>query len=210
MSLTIYGVLRSRASRPIWLAKELGLRYQHVPVIQGYRLADPLALDAPFNTVTPAFRAINPNGLIPSIEDDGLVLHESLAITLYLAKKHGGPLAPSDLKEEAQAMMWSLWATTSVEEQALSMRAGPDAIERAFPGLDKQFGVLASALKAGGGWLVGGRFTVADLNVAECARYAQTAPALFEKHPAVKDWLAACHARPAFQAMWAERDAEPA
>jgi Ni2+-binding GTPase involved in maturation of urease and hydrogenase len=81
MSLTIYGVLRSRASRPVWLAKELGLQYQHVPVIQGYRLADPLALDAPFNTVTPAFREINPNGLIPSIVDDGMVLHESLAIT---------------------------------------------------------------------------------------------------------------------------------
>jgi glutathione S-transferase len=41
-------------------------------------------------------------------------------------------------------------------------------------------------------------------------RYAQTVPALFTKHPAVKDWLAACHARPAFQAMWAEREAEPA
>lgn len=210
MPLTIYGVLRSRASRPIWLAKELGLTYQHVPVIQAYRLADPLALDAPFNTVSPAFREINPNGLIPSIEDDGLVLHESLAITLYLARKHGGPLAPKDLAEDAQAMMWSLWAATSVEEQALSMRAGPEAVERAFPGLDKQFGVLASALMAGGGWLVGGRFTVADLNVAECVRYAQSAPALFEKHPTVKAWLAACHARPAFQAMWAEREAEPA
>jgi glutathione S-transferase len=38
---------------------------------------------------------------IPSIEDDGLVLHESLAINLYMAKKHGGPLAPANLAEDA-------------------------------------------------------------------------------------------------------------
>nr|WP_237182662.1 glutathione S-transferase family protein [Roseomonas marmotae] len=208
--MTIYGVLRSRASRPIWLAKELGLEYRHVPVIQGYRLADATSADAPLNTASPAFRAVNPNGLVPSIEDDGLVLHESMAITLYLARKHGGPLAPRDLAEEALATMWSFWAVTSVEEQALSMRAGPEAVARVLPGLDRQFGILADALRQGSGWLVGGRFTVADLNVAEVVRYAQSQPGLFEKHPAVRDWLAACHARPAFQAMWAEREAEPA
>jgi glutathione S-transferase len=210
MALTIYGVLRSRASRPIWLAKELGLDYRHVPVIQAYRLPDPQADGAPLNTASPAFLAVNPNGLVPSAEVDGLLLHESMAITLHLARRHGGPLAPRDAAEEALATMWSFWAVTSVEEQALSMRAGLEAVERALPGLDRKFAILADALRAGGGWLVGGRFTVADLNVAEVVRYAQTAPALFEKHAAVRDWLAACHARPAFQAMWAERDAEPA
>jgi glutathione S-transferase len=210
MALTIYGVLRSRASRPIWLAKELGLDYRHVPVIQAYRLPDPQADGAPLNTASPAFLAVNPNGLVPSAEVDGLLLHESMAITLHLARRHGGPLAPRDAAEEALATMWSFWAVTSVEEQALSMRAGLEAVERALPVLDRKFAILADALRAGGGWLVGGRFTVADLNVAEVVRYAQTAPALFEKHAAVRDWLAACHARPAFQAMWAERDAEPA
>jgi len=57
---------------------------------------------------------------------------------------------------------------------------------------------------------VGGRFTVADINVAEIVRYAQAAPELFEKAPRVKAWLAACQARPAFKRMWAERDKEPA
>ena len=46
------------------------------------------------HTKSPEFLKVNPNGHVPSIDDDGLVLHESLAINLYLARKHGGPLAP--------------------------------------------------------------------------------------------------------------------
>lgn len=49
---------------------------------------------------------------------------------------------------------------------------------------------------------------MADLNVAECVRYGAVHPTLLEEYPAVKEWLARCHARPAFQAMWAARKAE--
>lgn len=59
-------------------------------------------------------------------------------------------------------------------------------------------------------WLVGGRFTVVDINTAECLRYAQGHPSLLGEFPAVKAWLERCQARPAFQAMWAARLAEPA
>jgi hypothetical protein len=51
MTLKIYGVLRSRTTRPIWMAKELGVPFEHVPVIQYYRLPDPAAADAPLNTL---------------------------------------------------------------------------------------------------------------------------------------------------------------
>ena len=87
--LTIYGVYRSRASRNIWLAEELGIPFKQVPVIQHYRTVPAGML----HTQSPEFLKVNPNGHIPSIDDDGLVLHESLAINLYLARKHGGPLA---------------------------------------------------------------------------------------------------------------------
>ena len=60
------------------------------------------------------------------------------------------------------------------------------------------------------GFVVGDRFTVADINVAEIVRYAQRAPQLFDAAPRVKAWLTACQARPAFQKMWAEREKEPA
>ena len=84
--LRIYGIARTRAFRALWMAKELGLDYEHDPVEIG---------DA--GARTPEFLAINPNGRLPVIVDDGFVLFESLAITLYLAKKHSpGRLYPGD------------------------------------------------------------------------------------------------------------------
>ena len=105
--LTIYGVHRSRASRAIWLANELGLAFKHVPVVQRYRLSEETAISA-LNTRSPDFLKVNPNGHIPVIEDDGLVLSESLAINLYLAKKHGGPLAPANVAEDGSTAIQTL------------------------------------------------------------------------------------------------------
>ena len=119
--LTIYGVYRSRASRNLWLAAELGLPFKHVPVIQYYRLADPAAAQGVLHTKSPEFLKVNPNGHVPSMEDDGLVLHESLAINLYLAKKHGGPLAPANPGEDALMTMWALWAATEAEPHSLTV-----------------------------------------------------------------------------------------
>ena len=204
--LTIYGVYHSRASRVIWLANELDLPFHHVPVIQAERLPP----DAPHGTLhtrSEAFLAINPLGQIPSIDDNGLVLHESLAINLYLARKHGGPLAARDLAEEAGIGQWTLFAATQLEPNALQILlqgAQPAAIEA----LRAPFAVLDRQLAKGA--LVGGRFTVADINVAEIVRYAMAASALFEPYPNLAAWLAVCHARPAFKAMYAKRLAEPA
>ena len=217
--LSIYGVYRSRASRNIWLANELGVPFKHVPVIQAYRLPNPDAADAPLHTRSPAFLKVNPNGHIPSIDDDGLVLHESLAINMYLAKKHGGPLAPANVKEDGLLAMWTLWASTELEPhtiQVLYHRLGKPPAERdakianaAVETLRAPFAVLDREL-AVSGYVMGGRFTVADINVAEVVRYALPAPELFEAAPRVKAWLAACHARPALKAMMTQRDAEPA
>ena len=213
--LTIYGVYRSRASRNIWLAEELGIPFKQVPVIQHYRSVPAGML----HTQSPEFLKVNPNGLIPSIDDDGLVLHESLAINLYLARKHGGSVAGTTVAEEGEIAMWSLWAATGVEPHAINIlyhRLGnpsgvkdPKIADAAVESLKGPFAVLEKAL-AKSGWLVGGRFTVADINAAEIVRYALAAPELFEGAPKVKAWLAACQARPAFKKMWAARDAEPA
>ena len=217
--ITIYGVMRSRASRNFWLAYEAGLDFTAVAVIQAYRLAEPAAPGAPLHTASPEFLKVNPNGQVPCMTDGDLVLTESLAMNLYMAKAYGGALGPASLAEDGQMAMWSLWAATGVEPHSLSIlynrlakpvaerdAAAADAAEVA---LRAPFAVLDKALAATG-YLVGGRFTVADINVAEIIRYAVPAPALFEANPHVKAWLAACHARPAFQRMWAERDAEPA
>ena len=213
---TLYGVYRSRATRIVWLAKELGLAYRHVPVIQRYKLND-VSAQTTLHTKSAEFLAINPNGHIPSIEDDGLILHESLAITLYLARKHGGALAPRDAREDGLMTMWTLWAATEVEPHSVAvllqnrlpkaMRDEP-GLARAIEALKAPLAVLDAEL-ANKTWLVGDRFSVADLNVAEVMRYAMAAPALFEAAPHVARWLAACHARPAYLETMALRDAEP-
>lgn len=218
--ITIYGVLRSRASRPVWLLKEIGQDYQVKPVIQAYRLADPAAPDAPLNTKSPAFLAINPLGLVPCLQDGDLVLTESLAITLYLARAYGGALGPLNPAEEGQAMMWTLLAATTLEAPALDILLTHSGGEAATPKGQARIATARAAIApvlarleahlAGHDWLVGGRFTVADINMAECLRYATAEPDLLSAHPATRAWLARCHARPGFQAMWAERNAEPA
>ena len=218
--LTIYGVYRSRATRTLWLAGELGIEFKHVPVIQARRLPDPLASDAPLNTLTPSYLAINPMGTIPCIDDNGMVLYESMAINLYLARKHESALAPADLVEDAQMMQWSFFNATEIEANALkisstaaeglaSTDAGQAVIEVAARMLRRPFKVLEQHL-SGKDYLVGNRFSVADINAAEVVRYAQAHGPLFDANPSVKAWLERCQARPAFKAMWDARNNEAA
>ncbi len=218
--LTIYGVHRSRALRNIWLAEELGLTYKLIPVIQAYRLEEPDAEDAPFNTNSPDFLEINPAGQIPVIDDDGLILRESLAINLYLARKHGGPLAAASLAEEGAMMQWSFWGATEIESNALKIQqtygdnlegtlGGREVLAVSLRQLRRPFALLDSHL-AEHGFLLGNRFTVADLNVVELVRYATSEAGLFEANPNVAVWLKTCHARPCFQKVWQIRQDEPA
>lgn len=213
--LTIHGVTRSRASRVIWLCHELDLPFRQVPVIQAYRIADAEAPDAPANTKSPDFLALSPAGAIPVIEDEGLVLSESLAITLHLARKHGGPAGPQDYAEDALMTQWSLYGATAIEPDALTIlmlgQSADDAeiVAEAAARLARPLAVVEEHL-ATHAYLVGGRFTVADLNLAEIIRYAQGDAALMARHPAISAWLTACQDRPAFKTMWAARMAEPA
>lgn len=217
--LTIYGVYRSRASRNYWMARELGLPFKSVPVIQARRVTDPLAADAPLNTRSPDFLAVNPMGLIPAIDDDGLILTQSLANNLYLARKHGGPLAPANIAEEGAIGNWTMWAATEVEPHAVQIilaydngientSEGRERIATCSQSLEKAFAVLEAHLE-NRDYVVGDRFTVGDLNLAEVFRYAMSQTALFDAHPRVKVWLARCQSRPAFKAMMEERLREP-
>ncbi len=218
--ITLYGVHRSRASRPIWLLHEIGLPFAHEPVIQAYRLADPDAPDAPFNTRSPRFLAVNPQSQIPAMVDGDLVLTESLAICQHIARAYGGTLGPQSLAEAALMDQWALFGATNIESPALeilyALGAGQDKTPEGTARIKEWAAMLNRPLTrldgalTGHDWLVGDRFTVADIMLAECLRYAQGHIPLMEAHPVSKAWLERCQARPAFQKMWAARLAEPA
>jgi glutathione S-transferase len=216
--LKIYGVYQSRASRVYWAALELGLDFESVPVIQTRRLPQPLAPDAPIHTHAPEFLALHPNGHIPAIDDDGLAIDESLAITLYLARKHGGPVAAQSLAEEGEMLSWSFWAATDVEPHTVKIVLTYDNGLDATDGGRETIAVARRLLKrplqrlndhlAVREYLVGGRFTVADLNVVEIIRYALSETDFMADYPAILAWAARCHDRPAFREMMARRKAE--
>ncbi len=215
----LYGAHRSRATRNLWLAEEAGMDLEVRQVWQAYRVEDPRAAGAPLNTLSAEFLAISPMGAIPVLVDGDLVLSESLAINLYLARRYGGDLGPRDEEENARMTQWALFGATSLEGPALGImvvrnegREDTDGgrqeiadcterLHRPLRALDEHLGTRQ--------WMVGSRFTVADINMAEILRYAQAEPGLLAVHPAVDGWLRMCQARPGFRRMWARRDAEP-
>jgi glutathione S-transferase len=163
--------------------------------------------------------AINPHGHIPVIVDDGVMIWESMGINLYLARKHGGPLAPATVAEDGQMMAWTLWAATEVEPHAAqamyntSMYApedrDPAAVTKALAALVAPLAVMNAHLAANGGFLVGHRFTTADLNVAGCLFYLRFTPQAVAGLDHVRAWYAATMSRPATLSAFALRGEVP-
>jgi len=195
-SLRIYGIARTRAFRALWIAMELGLDYEHFPI----EITEAGAK-------SPEFLKLNPNGRLPFIDDDGFVLFESLANTLYLAKKHAhGTLYPARLEDEAKTWQWTSWALTEVDRgvniwslHAVRLPAAErDAAKRdeALKVLAGPFRVLDAAVAAQP-YLLGDAFTVADLNVA--AVISRAIDMDLSAVPNLQAWLTRCLARPAAQ-----------
>jgi glutathione S-transferase len=191
-NLRIYGVARTRAFRALWIAKELGLDYEHIPIDIG-----------DLGARSPDYLAINPNGRLPAIDDGGYTLWESLAITLYLAKKHGR-FYPTTLEGEAKAWQWTLWSVQEVDRgvNIWSLHAvrlppedrDPQRRAEALKVLEKPFKVLDGAL-AGRAYLLGDDFTVADLNVS--AVISRAIDMDLSATPRIGEWLRRCLERPA-------------
>lgn len=200
--LRLYGAAKSRAVRVLWMLGELGLPYEHRDYL-------PRAAE----TRTPEFLALNPNGRVPSIDDDGFILSESMAINLYLAKKHRSPLYPADLRQEALAWQWSLWETDRLDRSIVNYvrhtRDLPET-ERKRDVADAAWNEVAPALDVleialgKSEWLAGPTFSVADLNVAG-ALYRGLSMDL-DKWPRVNAWLHRCWDRPAAKRARAMRE----
>ena len=211
MSLTIYGIPASRAVRPLWAATELGLDFVHVPTpYQGGA------------TRTPEFLALNPNGHIPVVVDQRppeqggeVVVWESMACALYIARHHGTAdgrsITPASAREDADALRWSFWTVTELEKDALTVlmhrvampadQRKPELAEAAEKRLHVPLRVLEQHLQhqqaRGQSHLAADRFTVADLCVASVLNWARPAHSLMAAHPLTHQWIVRCMERPA-------------
>lgn len=88
----------------MWCCEELGLAYRRIDAGRHFGVVN-----------TPEFRRLNPNGLVPTIDDEGFVLWESNAILRYLAAKHAaGALWPADVRERALTDCWMDWANSTL------------------------------------------------------------------------------------------------
>lgn len=197
MTITIYGRPGSRARRPLWVARELGLAVQTIEPVPG-------------ETKQPAYLAINPNGKVPALVDDGFTLFESFAESLYLAKKYGtGRLYPETIEDEARVWQWSFWGlnelerhlTTCLFERVIKPQDQRDAAAaaRAEEDLRAPLQVLDAAL-ADRTWLLGADFSVADINLAAIAALARPAQVSLAPWSNVSAWLDRALARPAYDA----------
>ncbi len=103
--LRIWGRVNStNVQKVLWCCAELGLAYERIEAGAEHGVVN-----------SPEYRAMNPNALVPTIDDDGFILWESNVIVRYLANKHGlGTLCPKDLRERFEAERWMDWQTTTL------------------------------------------------------------------------------------------------
>jgi glutathione S-transferase len=191
MAMKIYGSAMSRASRVLWCARELNVPFEFVDV-------------AWEDQKKPEFLAINPCGKFPGFADGDLKLFESLAINLYIAKKYGmGELYPANIEDEGRTFQWTLFAATEIEPLAfpslmvqLGYSKDVDGAAAAAEKLKPVLKVLDDHLKDRD-YLLGKKFSVADLNAATVVGMTRYGKIDISYVPNVVMWLDRCLSRPA-------------
>jgi glutathione S-transferase len=187
-----------RDLRVRWALEEAGLPYQQ-------KLLSAEEADAP------AYRAIQPWGQVPVIEEDGLVLFESGAIVLHIAERSTA-LAPADPAGRAKVAQWVLAAVNSIEphvqnfvtldlffaqeEWAKARRPGAEAFAR------MKLASLARRLQ--GREYLEDRFTAGDLMMVTVLRNLRHT-GIASEDPVLGPYIARCEARPAFKKALADQ-----
>jgi glutathione S-transferase len=156
-----------------------------------------------------AYLTMNPNGLVPTLDEDGFILWESNSILRYIAAKYGpGKLEPVDLRERARASSWMDWQLTTASPAIRELFWGlirTPAEKRNKAAIDASREQTGAAMKILDGQLAktsfvaGEKFSMGDIPVALVAyRFRRLAP----EHPKLKNlerWYAAVEQRPAFR-----------
>lgn len=193
MTIQIYGIPKTRVFRAIWAAEEAAVAYEVIPVTLA-------------GAKEPEFLAINPNGKIPAMRDGDLVLFESFAINWHIAQKAGPPLLPEG-EDQARSWQWTLWTANEMEPASTrwSYNTFFKPVEERVPAeAEAGRAALAACLKLvdahlaqHGPFLLGDRFTIADVNMASMLYAGWVNGFDYAPVPALKGWMEACTARPA-------------
>ncbi len=198
--LNIWGRMSSiNVKKVVWAAQELHLPFERAEAGGAFGVVK-----------TPAYIAMNPNSLVPAIDDDGYVLWESNVIVRYLCAKHSpGNLYPADLQVRFQAERWMDWQQTTANPAGREafiqwIRTAPeqrsqDAIDKSVAAMSPKLALL-DAHFATSVFAVGNRFTMADIPLAcEIQRWwglpHPQPPRLV--YPHIDRWYAGMLARPA-------------
>lgn len=198
--MKLHHVPGSRSCRVIWLLEELGgIEY----TLETYRLGDP-------RLRAPAYRALNPAGKVPTLEDAGVAFHESGAIVQYLLERHGrGRLEPAvGSPARGPYLQWMHWSEASLMRPLGQINAHKfvlreaDRIPAALDLARRQFARVVEQLDralAGVDYLVEGRFTAADLMAGYGIALARLVGELPPGMQAVEAWFERLARRPAFE-----------
>lgn len=183
----------------LWTLGELGRDYERVDLGGPYGGLD-----------DPSYLALNPNGLIPTLEDGDLVVWESAAIVRYLAARYGeGTLWDADPARRARADMWMEWGATTLQPLMITSflhaaRLKPEkrdeaTLEAAADSLSSHLGVLERHLKANGPFVAGERLTIGDIGIGcHLYRYDEL-PIPRSVLPAIADYYERLKERAAFR-----------
>lgn len=194
--LTIWGRMNSiNVQKPVWAAEELGLKYVRHDAGMAFGIVS-----------TPEYRAMNPNGLVPVINDNGFVLWESNAIVRYLAAKYGaGTIWPADPALRAESDKWMDWQATAfyaayADAFRLLVRTPPEkrdpaAIEASRAKTEIKMEMLDAHL-ANRVYLGGDSFGIGDLALGPTMHRWLNMPIAREPRPHVEAWHKRIIARP--------------
>jgi len=196
MSLIIWGRLNSHNVKKVaWLAVEAGIAHERRDMGGAFGFTD-------------EYLAMNPNRLIPTIEDHGFVLWESNAILRYIASQYAGELWPTDLQLRASADRWMDWQFGYAEAQRpafvnLVRKVPADRDMAAVAASAKQagemMGILDDAL-ARQPWLSGDDFGLGDIPMGVYAHSWFTLDIDRPERPHVAAWYAKLKTRPGYAA----------
>jgi len=193
--LTIWGRLNSHNVKKVaWLADELGIDFVR------HDVGGAFGMDA-------TYLALNPNRLIPTIEEDGVVLWESNAIVRYLAARHApGTMWATDAAQRAQADKWMDWQIDYADAQRGAffnlVRRPADgrdvtAVQKSVERCAARLALLDQALEQTP-WLSGAQFGMGDIPMGVYAYTWFNLPIERPELPALAEWYERLTGRPSF------------